>query len=296
MYWNIRNKLLLFYLFILIIEILIVGNTLNSIGLHSIIKSANNHGINYDAFREMRLTKDMIHTVKTDILPLENNNKRSGLKKKEIYNAIDSLALSMMINQYNLIKPRKISKKNLRSLFLGLSCNSSFLELRKYYSAILQDIECYPVMTDSEDKTKTTFIDSWNMQRSYGGIRRHEGTDIMPENNIRGYYHVISMTDGMIEKMGWLEKGGYRIGIRGNHGAYFYYAHLDSYAPGLSVGSSVKAGQFLGYMGDSGYGAEGTVGKFEVHLHVGIYVNSSFGEMSVNPYSILKYLENNEAE
>ena len=113
----------------------------------------------------------------------------------------------------------------------------------------------------------------------------------MSKENIRGVYPIVSMTDGTVEKMGWLEQGGYRIGIRGTYGAYYYYAHLDSYAPGLKIGESIKAGDFLGYMGDSGYGTEGTVGKFDVHLHVGIYVETDFGELSVNPYSVLLYLE-----
>ena len=102
--------------------------------------------------------------------------------------------------------------------------------------------------------------------------------------------HII--TDGIVEKMGWLEQGGYRIGIRSKAGAYFYYAHLDTYAPELKIGDSVTAGQLLGFMGDSGYGSEGTIGQFDVHLHLGIYVPSESCEISVNPYWILRILEN----
>ena len=48
-------------------------------------------------------------------------------------------------------------------------------------------------------------------------------------------------------------------------------------------------------MGDSGYGEEGTVGQFDVHLHFGIYINDNDGnEISINPYHILKALENNK--
>lgn len=48
-------------------------------------------------------------------------------------------------------------------------------------------------------------------------------------------------------------------------------------------------------MGDSGYGEEGTVGQFDVHLHFGIYINDNNGnEISINPYHILKALENNK--
>jgi murein DD-endopeptidase MepM/ murein hydrolase activator NlpD len=198
----------------------------------------------------------------------------------------------MLINKYNLTKAKNLSKSNMNYLIRNLSQNQSFTELSGYYKAILADIKCYPVNPDKMGKLNIAFTDTWNEYRSYGGNRRHEGTDLMSAENIRGDYPVVSMTDGTVEKKGWLEKGGYRIGIRGTYGAYFYYAHLESYAPELNVGDTVKAGQLLGYMGDSGYGREGTVGKFDVHLHVGIYVETAFGELSVNPYLILRYLEN----
>ena len=58
------------------------------------------------------------------------------------------------------------------------------------------------------------------------------------------------------------------------------------------VGQTVKAGDLLGFMGDTGYGTrEGTKGKFPVHLHLGIYIDSGGEEVSVNPYPALKYLE-----
>ena len=47
----------------------------------------------------------------------------------------------------------------------------------------------------------------------------------------------------------------------------------------------------IGFMGDTGYGEEGTKGKFPVHLHVGIYVYPNGQEMSVNPYWVMRYLE-----
>ena len=77
-----------------------------------------------------------------------------------------------------------------------------------------------------------------------------------------GYYPVVSMTDGIVESKGWLELGGCRLGIRAPHGAYFYYAHLDSYAD-IEEGDTINAGDLLGFMGDTGYGTEeGTRGNF----------------------------------
>lgn len=115
----------------------------------------------------------------------------------------------------------------------------------------------------------------------------------MAVKNKAGLYPVISMTDGTVTQKGWLDKGGFRIGITAPGGGYFYYAHLDSYA-NLKVGDEIKAGDLLGYMGDSGYGKEGTRGKFPVHLHIGVYIYKDKKEISVNPFYLLKYLENHK--
>lgn len=159
------------------------------------------------------------------------------------------------------------------------------------YETIWKGIECFPVAEDGKGMESFAFDNSWLADRTYGGKRQHEGCDIMPSINERGYFQIVSVSDGIVEKMGWLDKGGYRVGIRSDAGAYFYYAHLYEYAKNLQVGDKVKAGDVLGTMGDSGYGIEGTVGKFPVHLHFGVYLDIDGEEQSVNPYWILKYLE-----
>lgn len=159
----------------------------------------------------------------------------------------------------------------------------------KAFETILSDIQCFPVQKDPAGKASLAFDDSWGGARSFGGERHHEGTDIMPSNKERGYFAVVSASDGVVEKKGWLKLGGYRLGIRAPHGAYFYYAHLDRYAEGVEEGTQVKAGQIIGYMGDTGYGEEGTRGKFDVHLHFGIYLTLDGEEVSVNPYQVLRY-------
>lgn len=158
--------------------------------------------------------------------------------------------------------------------------------------AVWDDLTYFPVAESSSDKSLTvSFEDSWMFERSYKGERGHEGTDIMPSENERGLYPVVSMTDGVIENKGWLELGGYRLGIRAPHGAYFYYAHLESYAD-IKEGDEVRAGDLLGFMGDSGYSKkEGTTGKFPVHLHLGIYLYKDDQEISVDPYPALRYVE-----
>lgn len=135
------------------------------------------------------------------------------------------------------------------------------------------------------------FEDGYGEGRSYGGSRSHEGIDIMPVSDQREKIPVQSVSDGVVEQLGWLELGGYRMGIRTEKGLYFYYAHLDSYAAGIRKGDKVQAGTLLGYMGDTGYGPEGTQGKFPVHLHFGIYYDRDGEEHTVNPYYLLRYLE-----
>jgi murein DD-endopeptidase MepM/ murein hydrolase activator NlpD len=171
---------------------------------------------------------------------------------------------------------------------------SKIQELSEMEQAVWKDLEYFPVPLSPKDSSLvTSFENSWMFDRNYGGNRGHEGTDIMASFNERGHYPVISMTDGTVEKVGWLKLGGYRIGIRAPNGGYFYYAHLYDYAREFQEGEEIKAGELLGFMGDSGYGEEeGTVGKFAVHLHLGIYVNDKNGsEVSVNPYWVLKWLE-----
>lgn len=188
--------------------------------------------------------------------------------------------------------------------FRGTYSESRFRQIRQFWAAsdfyetyvsncssIWEDVKYFPVPESTEEDSLTvSFSDTWYKERTFGGKRNHEGTDIMASENEPGLYPVLSMTDGEITRIGWLPQGGYRVGVTAPRGAYFYYAHLDSYAD-IHEGMQVKAGDILGFMGDTGYGAEGTRGKFPVHLHVGIYLVKNGEEISVNPYWILKYLE-----
>lgn len=163
----------------------------------------------------------------------------------------------------------------------------------KAFQTVLSDVKCFPVAKDLQGKETVDYEDSWGKSRNYGGKRIHEGTDIMTSNNVRGYFPIVSVSDGTVEKKGMAEirRMPYRCTERFR--AYFYYAHLASYSEGLEEGSKVKAGQLLGYMGDSGYGKEGTVGKFDVHLHFGIYIKIGKNEVSVNPYEVLNKVKKN---
>lgn len=174
------------------------------------------------------------------------------------------------------------------------SIRGEFEEYRDTVEGVWEELTWFPVpVSNTNESAAVAFQNTWMAERNYGGKRSHEGTDIMAGIDESGYYPVVSITDGTIEQIGWLEKGGWRIGIRSLNGNYYYYAHLASYAKDWTPGTYIQAGEILGYMGDTGYGPEGTTGQFPVHLHLGIYVPlGADQEMAVNPYWMLKYLEN----
>lgn len=138
--------------------------------------------------------------------------------------------------------------------------------------------------------------DSYGSDREWtesndGTVRNHEGIDIMAPKGTPVY----SVSNGTINRIGWNTYGGWRINITDEDGRYrMYYAHLSAYVPGLQVGSVMKAGQLIGFVGDTGYGGMGTVGMFEPHLHFGLYLNNNGN--ATDPYYYLRYWEQNKVE
>ena len=159
---------------------------------------------------------------------------------------------------------------------------------------VMDELIYFPIAREREPATyRIDFVDSWNWERTFGGNRKHEGCDLMQTPSVRGVLPVISMTDGVIENIGWLKLGGYRIGIRSESQTYYYYAHMNDYSPDIYEGKTVAAGELLGFVGDSGYSKiEGTVGMFPVHLHIGIYRPNALGEdVAINPYPYMELLK-----
>lgn len=116
--------------------------------------------------------------------------------------------------------------------------------------------------------------------------RRHEGQDIMAPHGTPA----VAAGGGKVVRLGWNEFGGWRLTIALDDapGYSLYYAHLSGYGPNLYEGARVTAGQRVGYVGSTGYGPEGTSGKFEPHLHVGLYAE---GGAAVDPYPYLRIWE-----
>ena len=112
----------------------------------------------------------------------------------------------------------------------------------------------------------------------------HEGTDVFAEPGTP----VRAVAPGVVENVGWTFYSGWRVGIRGDDGRYWFYAHLSSFAPGMTPGARMEAGARLGLVGNTGYGAnEGHKDEFTWHLHVGIQEPDGTW---INPYPLLREL------
>lgn len=226
------------------------------------------------AFRQQLLSEELLETLKK-----ESRGDRICFSR---------LLTNLMTNRnFQGNQPFKVSDFYEDTVYMKYK-KEEYSNLLESYLAVWADIEYFPV-----GSWNTGFSDSWEEPRLYGGNRIHEGTDIFGEKDIAGYYPVVSMTDGVVEEVGWLPLGGYRIGIRSLHGGYFYYAHLSSYDREFQKKDAIKAGEILGFMGNTGYGTKGTSGKFPVHLHMGIYIATEhYRELAVNPYWILMETKN----
>jgi murein DD-endopeptidase MepM/ murein hydrolase activator NlpD len=103
--------------------------------------------------------------------------------------------------------------------------------------------------------------DSWGDARA-GGARAHHGADLMAARGTP----VIAAAAGRVEKLFESRDGGTTLYVRSADGGWsYYYAHLAGYAPGLREGLAVRAGDPLGYVGDSG-----NAGAGNTHLHFGL--------------------------
>ncbi len=118
---------------------------------------------------------------------------------------------------------------------------------------------------------------------------------------------IVAVEGGTIEAMGWNQYGGWRIGIRSHdQKKYYYYAHLRKnfpYRKDLEVGSVVKAGDVIGYLGRTGYSIKENVNNINnAHLHFGMQLIfdesqvDSPNEIWIDVYQIIRLLDNKRSE
>lgn len=148
-------------------------------------------------------------------------------------------------------------------------------------------LQQYPIYTpgqyDFPVLGETWYMDTFGAERS-GGQRTHEGIDLFGQEGTP----IVNVTPGYVEKLGWNRLGGERVGVRGDDGNYYYYAHLQTIEPSLYIGKRVERGENIGQMGHTG-DAIGTPD----HLHFGIELPDNTW---INSYSFLKLWQHYQSE
>jgi murein DD-endopeptidase MepM/ murein hydrolase activator NlpD len=105
---------------------------------------------------------------------------------------------------------------------------------------------------------------------SYGAFRGdvhgkwHHGDDIFAALGTP----VVAVANGTINRVGWHKVGGWRLWVRNGAADEFYYAHLSGYAPRVFHSKHVRAGDVLGFVGNTGDAFTSAPHlHFEVHPH-----------------------------
>ena len=108
----------------------------------------------------------------------------------------------------------------------------------------------------------SSFGDSFKAPRGDVSGGWHHGDDIFAPLGAP----VLACASGVVFSVGWNPIGGNRLWVRDGQGNLFYYAHLSAYTPLAVNGNKVKAGDVLGFVGNTG-DARGT----PYHLHFEIH-------------------------
>lgn len=221
----------------------------------------------------------------------------------------------------------KTDSKNLDKL-LGLVKNgtkiSEIYPENKYYryyfdayTAIFSGIIGYYKEADEDEQAKYglrgyfplakgywfSHYDDFGNARSYGFKRKHLGHDMMGSVGTP----VISVEGGTVAELGWNQYGGWRVGIRSfDQKRYYYYAHLRKGKPfpsNIKAGDTIKAGQVIGYLGNTGYSRKEDVNltSGKPHLHFGLQLIfdesqvKGSKEIWIDVYGLCNFLSANRA-
>jgi murein DD-endopeptidase MepM/ murein hydrolase activator NlpD len=107
-----------------------------------------------------------------------------------------------------------------------------------------------------------SFSDSFGAFRGDVAGNWHHGDDLFAPLGSP----ILACADGTVFSVGWNDVGGNRLWLRDGQGNEFYYAHLSAYSPAARNGNRVRAGEVVGFVGNTG-DAQGT----PYHLHFEVH-------------------------
>jgi murein DD-endopeptidase MepM/ murein hydrolase activator NlpD len=124
----------------------------------------------------------------------------------------------------------------------------------------------------------SSYVDTYGSARA--DVTYHHGDDIFGELG----QPLVAVASGTVFSVGWNKVGGNRLWLLDEQGNQFYYAHLSAFSAAAVNGARVKAGQVVGFMGNTG-DAEGTPYHlhFEVHPVSLLYLGYD-GAVDPTPY------------
>ena len=198
-----------------------------------------------------------------NVRTLQNALINAGIEVKGGADGVFGVATSVSIGKFQSAQGLNVTTALDAPTAAALGLIPSLAELG------LPTLQAFPV------QGRCGFTDSWHAPRPGG--RLHEGVDIIGARGLAIY----AVADGVITRMltgGTLSGNSIRLTIA--DGTYFFYAHLDGFAAGLTVGQTVRAGQIIGYLGSTGSTSN--------HLHFEVHPK---GGAAVNPYPLVKAVD-----
>ncbi|MEO8456654.1 MAG: LysM peptidoglycan-binding domain-containing M23 family metallopeptidase [Chloroflexota bacterium] len=104
------------------------------------------------------------------------------------------------------------------------------------------------------------------MDKEYRPLSQKEIDDLEAKSAVQGF-----TDEGTLDKF-----RGRQVWIDHGNGIITRYCHLNAVPQALGVGSHVKAGDTIGYIGDTGTPESASQPEFEIHLHFEVRVADSY--------------------
>jgi hypothetical protein len=127
----------------------------------------------------------------------------------------------------------------------------------------------------------SSFSDTFGAFRGDVPGNWHHGDDIFAPLGAP----VLAVADGTVFSVGWNDVGGNRLWLMDEEGNQFYYAHLSAYTPLAKNGKRVRAGEVLGFVGNTG-DAAGTPFHLHFEIHPVKYLDLGY-DGAVDPTQFL---------
>ena len=125
-----------------------------------------------------------------------------------------------------------------------------------------------------------SFTNSFNAPRATTSW--HHGEDIFAPLGAP----VLAVANGIVYSVGWNKVGGLRFWLQDLAGNEFYYAHLSAFSPLAINGAQVRAGDVIGFVGNTG-DAEHTPYHLHFEIHPVSLLYRGYDGSAVPPYPYL---------